>query len=57
MKLDKEEQEILNSFENGEWKRMENPEAEIQKHRRYAKNTLVKEEKHQPQPTRPHGSR
>ncbi len=27
LKLDKEEQELLESFENGEWVRVKNPEA------------------------------
>ena len=32
IKLDKEEKEILDSFERGEWKRVENLKAEIKKH-------------------------
>lgn len=42
IKLDKEEKEILESFERGEWKPVENREEEIERHRQYAKNTLKK---------------
>jgi len=41
-KLDKEEREIIESFERGEWKPVKNREAEIERHRQYAKNTLKK---------------
>ncbi len=41
LKLDKEEQELLESFENGEWVRVENPEAEIRRHQQYARNTMT----------------
>jgi len=43
MKLDKEEQDILDSFERGEWKPVANRELEIARHMRYAKNTLAKD--------------
>jgi len=39
-KLDKYEQEILDSYERGEWKSVKNVEQEIKKHREYARNTL-----------------
>lgn len=41
-KLDKEEQELLESFENDEWQPIKNMEKEIKKHREYAKNTFLK---------------
>ena len=40
--LDKEEQEILHSFERGEWKSVPNVKEEIEKHRNYARQTLKK---------------
>jgi len=40
--LDKEEQEILHSFERGEWKSVPNVKDEIEKHRNYARQTLKK---------------
>jgi predicted DNA binding CopG/RHH family protein len=43
IKLDKEEQSALDSFERGEWKPVKNPKQEISRHRRYAKNTLRKD--------------
>ncbi len=42
LKLDKEEQELLDSFENGEWRRVANPEAEIRRHQDCARNTMEK---------------
>ena len=42
-KLDKEEQDILDSFERGEWKRVANRRREIARHVAYAKNTLAKD--------------
>jgi len=42
-KLDKEEQELLDSFDRGEWKPVKNVKREIAKHRRYARNTLRKD--------------
>jgi predicted DNA binding CopG/RHH family protein len=41
-KLDKEEQDILDSFESGEWKPVANRRQEIARHVAYAKNTLAK---------------
>ncbi len=38
--LDPEEKEILESYENGEWMPIKNKEAEIDRLRRYARNTL-----------------
>lgn len=43
IKLDKEEQSILDSFERGEWKPVGNLKQEISRHRRYARNTLRKD--------------
>lgn len=40
--LDKEEQEILDSFERGEWKSVPNVKEEIERHRSYARKTLKK---------------
>ena len=45
MKLDKDEQDILDSFEKGEWERVENPTEEIGKHQQYARNTLKKDKR------------
>ena len=43
IKLDKEEQSTLDSFERGEWKSVKNPKQEISRHRQYAKNTMRKD--------------
>ncbi|MBN1842794.1 MAG: antitoxin [Deltaproteobacteria bacterium] len=43
--LNKEEQEILDSFERGEWKSVPNVRAEIEKHRKYARKTLKKDKR------------
>ena len=43
--LDKEEREILNSFERGEWKSVPNLKKEIEKHRDYARQTLKKDKR------------
>ena len=43
VKLDKEEQDILDSFERGEWKPVANRNREIARHVNYAKNTLAKD--------------
>jgi predicted DNA binding CopG/RHH family protein len=45
LKLDKEEQELLESFENGEWVRVANPAAEIRRHQQYARNTMKKDKR------------
>jgi len=42
-KLDKEEQELLDSVERGEWKSVKNLKGEIERHQRYARNTLKKD--------------
>ena len=41
-KLNKEEQDILDSFESGEWKPVANRRQEIARHVAYARNTLAK---------------
>lgn len=43
--LDKDEQEILKSFEQGEWKSVKNIKEEIIKHQQYARNTLKKDKR------------
>lgn len=45
IKLDKEEKEILESFERGEWKQVKNLKAEIKKHQEYARKTLKKDKR------------
>ena len=45
IKLDKEEQEILDSFERGEWKTVPKVKTEIEKHKTYARNTLKKDKR------------
>ncbi len=40
---DKEERDIVESFERGEWKSVPNVKHEIEKHRQYARNTLRKD--------------
>ena len=45
VKLDKEEWELLESFEKGEWKLVANPPAEIKRHQQYARNTLKKDKR------------
>ncbi|TVQ22147.1 MAG: hypothetical protein EA383_15880 [Spirochaetaceae bacterium] len=44
-KHDKEEQDILHSFERGEWTPVANRENEIARHVQYAKNTLAKDKR------------
>ena len=44
-KLDPEEQDILDSFERGEWKSIANQKREIARHVQYAKNTLAKDQR------------
>jgi len=44
-KIDKEEQELLNSLENGEWESVPNLEDEIKLHQEIAKNTLKKDKR------------
>jgi predicted DNA binding CopG/RHH family protein len=43
VKLDKEEQELLDSVERGEWKSVKNLKSEIKRHQQYARNTLKKD--------------
>ena len=43
MKLDKEEQKLLDSVERGEWKSVKNLGSEIKRHQQYARNTLKKD--------------
>jgi predicted DNA binding CopG/RHH family protein len=43
--LDKEEQEILDSYERGEWKQPANIKEEIEKHRVFAQKTLKKDKR------------
>jgi len=45
IKLDPEEQDILDSFERGEWKPVTNRSREIARHVRLAKNTLAKDKR------------
>lgn len=45
IKLDKDEQEILKSFERGEWQSVKNVKGEILKHQQYARNTLKKDKR------------
>ncbi|MGB9443137.1 MAG: CopG family antitoxin [Desulfobacterales bacterium] len=45
MILDKDEQEILESFERGEWKSVQNVKSEIMKHQQYARKTLKKDKR------------
>ncbi len=45
MKLDKEEQELFQSLESGEWESVDNLEEEIAQHRLAAKNTLKKDQR------------
>lgn len=42
-KLDKEEQDLLDSFERGEWHSVENLDAEKKRHQQYANNTIKKD--------------
>jgi predicted DNA binding CopG/RHH family protein len=45
IKLDKDEQEILESFERGEWTSVQNVKSEITKHQNYARRTLKKDKR------------
>jgi len=44
-KFDKEERELLDSYERGEWKSVKNLKEEIEKHRGYARQTLKKDKR------------
>ena len=43
IKLDREEAELLDSFEAGEWRSIDGLEAEIQEYREYARATFKKD--------------
>ncbi|UCD77544.1 MAG: antitoxin [Desulfobacterales bacterium] len=45
IKLDKEEKNILDSFEKGEWRSAKNLKKEIEKHQKYARATLTKDKR------------
>ena len=45
IQLDKEEKDILESYERGEWKSVKNLKQKIQKHREYARQTLKKDKR------------
>lgn len=45
IKLNKDEQDILDSFERGEWKSVPNLKGEIKKHQEYARKTLKKDKR------------
>ncbi len=45
MKLDKEEREIIKSVERGEWRSVPNQEAEKERYRQIALNTLRKDKR------------
>lgn len=45
IKLDKEEKEILDSFERGEWRQVKNLKVEVKKHQEYARKTLKKDKR------------
>ena len=45
IKLDKEERDILDSYERGEWQSADNLNQEIQKHKEYAHQTLKKDKR------------
>ena len=45
IKLDKEEKDILDSYERGEWKSGKNLKEEIERHRGYARQTLKKDKR------------
>jgi len=48
MILDEEEKEILSSYERGEWKSVKNSNEEIERLRKYARNTLQKDKRIKP---------
>jgi len=43
VKLDKEERDLLDSYERGEWESVNNLAEEIKKHKGYARQTLKKD--------------
>ena len=44
-KLDKEEKDLLDSYERGEWRSVKNLKGEIEKHKGYARQTLKKDKR------------
>ena len=44
-KLDKDEKELLDSFENGEWEKIPNLDEELKKFRKLAKESLKKDQR------------
>ena len=45
IKLDKEEKDLLDSYERGEWRSVNNLKEEIKKHKGYARQTLRKDKR------------
>ena len=45
IKLNKEEKDILDSYERGEWRSVKNLKGEIRKHKEYARQTLRKDKR------------
>jgi predicted DNA binding CopG/RHH family protein len=45
IKLDKEERDLVDSYERGEWKSVKNLKKEIEKHKGYARQTLKKDKR------------
>ena len=45
MKLDREERDLLDSYERGEWKSVKDLKQEIHKHKKYARQTLRKDKR------------
>jgi len=45
IKLDKEERDLLDSYERGEWKSVKNLKKEIERHKGYARQTLKKDKR------------
>ncbi len=43
--LDEEERDLIESIERGEWHSVDNVKVEIQKHQRYARDTLRKDKR------------
>ena len=44
-RLDKEEQELLEAIESGQWRPVKNMDAQIKKYAAYAKNVLKKDQR------------
>lgn len=45
LELEQEEKDLLDSYERGEWKSVKNLKQEIQRHKRYARETLKKDKR------------